>query len=145
MDTGTISSTDVIERLAAAVDRHDLDAIVACFQPDYLNETPVHPRRGFQGSDQVRRNWGQILGAVPDISCERLRTVEAGAAVWTEWDMHGTRVDGSPHHMRGTTIMDVRDGRIASARFYLEPVDEGGPSIDGAVGEHLGAPSRSEA
>lgn len=42
----------VIDRLVTAVNHHDLDGLVDCFGDDYLNETPVHPQRGFRGSEQ---------------------------------------------------------------------------------------------
>ena len=35
--------------------------------------------------------------------------------------------------MRGVTVNEVVDGRIAALRFYLEPVEEAGPDADGAV------------
>ena len=51
----------MIERLRRATDAHDVEAIVACFTDDYVNETPAHPARGFVGRDQVRANWSRIL------------------------------------------------------------------------------------
>lgn len=36
----------VIDALVRAVNEHDLEAVVACFHEDYVNETPVHPLRG---------------------------------------------------------------------------------------------------
>ena len=58
--------------------------IVACFAPDYRNETPVHPARDFIGSDQVRRNWTQILATIPDVSCEIVASVTSGQTIWTD-------------------------------------------------------------
>lgn len=40
----------LVHRMQQAVDHHDLDAVVDCFTPDYRNETPAHPGRGFEGS-----------------------------------------------------------------------------------------------
>jgi hypothetical protein len=40
--------------LQRATDARDLEALVACFAPDYRNETPAHPERGFTGREQVR-------------------------------------------------------------------------------------------
>ena len=122
-----------VERLVAATNAHDLDALVACFADYYVNETPVHPARGFTGRGQVRRNWTQIFGAVPDIRTQVLRRAEDGDTVWTEWEMRGTRPDGSPHLMRGVIVFTVHDGLIAAARFYLEPVDERPDGVDAAV------------
>ena len=53
----------VVRRLIEATNRRDLTSMVACFAPDYRNETPVHPSRGFVGREQVRRNWVQIFAA----------------------------------------------------------------------------------
>ena len=45
----TSNPLEVIEHLARVTSDHDLDAIVACFAEDYLNQTPAHPLRGFRG------------------------------------------------------------------------------------------------
>lgn len=53
--------------------------------------------------------------------------------MWTEWEHHGTRRDGSAHRMRGVIIFGVREGSIATARFYLEPVDDTEDGVDAVV------------
>ncbi len=121
---------EVVERLVAAVNAHDLDGLVACFSENYVNETPVHPLRGFTGNAQVRTNWSQIFGGVRDIKAQVLRTSEDGDLVWTEWDMSGTRADGGPFAMRGVVIFGVSEDLITSARFYLEPVEEETGDVD---------------
>jgi hypothetical protein len=128
----------VVDRLIAATNDHDLDAIVDCFSPDYVNETPAHPARGFTGRDQVRRNWTMILGAVPDVRAEIVRRAVDGATVWTEQEHRGTRPDGSPHLMRGVLIFTVADDLITHLRFYLEPVDVDGKSTDEVVRRQFG-------
>jgi ketosteroid isomerase-like protein len=120
----------VIERLLAAVNGHDLEGLVDCFDSDYVNETPVHPLRGFTGNDQVRTNWSQIFGGVRDIEAKVLRTAEEGDVVWTEWDMTGTRTDGGPFAMAGVVIFGVTGDVISSARFYLEPVEQASGDVD---------------
>lgn len=123
----------VVERLRDASNAHDLEGIVACFAADYRNETPLHPARGFVGIEQVRRNWTQILAAIPDVSTAIVASVAEGDTVWSEWEHRGTRPDGSSHLMRGVIVFGVRDRVITSARFFLEPVDEAGESVDVAV------------
>jgi ketosteroid isomerase-like protein len=130
----------LVERLCQATNDHDLEALTRCFALDYRNETPVHPGRGFQGRAQVRRNWEQIFASVPDITA-RVQWVAAGQTVWSEWEMRGTRIDGSPHLMRGVVIFGVDQGQATWARFYLEPVQDGGDGIDAAVRFHLDAAS----
>lgn len=127
----------VVERLCDATNAHDVEGIVACFAADYRNETPLHPARGFVGEAQVRRNWTQILAAIPDVSTEIVASVADGDTVWSEWEHRGTRADGSPHLMRGVIVFGVADGLIASARFFLEPVEDTGEGVDVAVQRHV--------
>ena len=72
----------IIDRLVDATNTHDLDGLVACFTADYVNETPAHPVRGFQGRDQVRRNWAAIFTGVPDISARVTATAVQDDRVW---------------------------------------------------------------
>jgi ketosteroid isomerase-like protein len=126
----------VIDRLVRATNDHDLDALVGCFAEDYVNETPAHPTRGFRGRDQVRRNWEQIFAFVPDLRAEVRRVVD-GDSAWTEWEMTGTRRDGTAHRMRGVIIFGVHDGAVDKARFYLEPVEEVAGTVDDAVRDQV--------
>jgi ketosteroid isomerase-like protein len=127
----------MVDRLVQATNDHDLEALVACFAEDYENETPAHPARGFRGRGLVRRNWEQIFTFVPDLRAEVMQTAVDGDVVWTEWEMTGTRRDGSPHCMRGVVIFSVGDGVARSARFYLEPVDLSGGTVEDAVREQV--------
>lgn len=122
-----------LERLVSAVNRHDIEAIVACFAPGYRNETPVHPARGFAGRDQVRRNWEQLLSLVPDIRVEVLRAVAENDLIFSEWEHRGTRADGSVHLMRGVIIFGVRGSKAEWARFYLEPVQDDSQDVDSFI------------
>ena len=98
----SVSHTPVasIERLRQAVNAHDVDAVVGCFTANYRNETPAHPGRGFTGTAQVRLNWSRIFAGIPDIEAEVVQTSVVGETIWSEWDMHGTRLDGTPEAMR---------------------------------------------
>jgi ketosteroid isomerase-like protein len=123
----------MLERLSRATNDHDLEALAHCFASDYRNETPAHPARGFVGRSQVRKNWEQIFANVPDITAEVVRSSVDGDTVWSEWEMHGTRRDGTEHRMRGVVIFGVDGGRASWARFYLEPVEAGGGDVNDAV------------
>jgi ketosteroid isomerase-like protein len=128
---------EVIGRLVQATNDHDVDAVAGCFADDYENETPVHPGRSFRGREQVRRNWEQIFAFVPDLRAEVTRSTIDGDTAWTEWEMAGTRRDGSAHQMRGIVLFGVRDGVVRWARFYLEPVDLAAGTVDDAVREQV--------
>jgi ketosteroid isomerase-like protein len=141
-DTADGGPAAMVRRLSAATNARDLPGLVACFSPGYRNLTPAHPQRGFTGREQVRRNWEQIFAAIPDLSTELLGSAVDGDTVWTEWEHRGTRPDGSRHHMRGVVIFGVADGLADWARFYLEPVQEGGEDAGAAVGNQVGPGGR---
>ena len=130
-----------LARLLAAVARRDPDAIAACFAADYRNETPAHPARGFTGRDQVRRNWQQILGAVPDLEPRLDRWTQDGSTVWAEWAQSGTRPDGTAFEMCGVVLFELVGQEIQAARFYLEPVDRSDLGIDATVRSQVGSRS----
>jgi hypothetical protein len=76
---------------------------------------------------------------VTDLHATVLRSSFEGSTAWTEWELLGTRADGASFLMRGVVIYELRDGSIASARFYLEPVDEAGADVTEAVRAVVGA------
>lgn len=122
-----------LTKLQEATNSHDLEAVVACFTTDYRNDAPAHPSRAFRGNEQVRRNWRQIFGSVPDVHAAVLGAAVNGPDIWSEWEMKGTRPDGTQHFMRGVIVFGLRGGRAESARFYLEPVEQGCTTADDAV------------
>ena len=132
------SPTACIRSIQRAINQHDLDALTACFDPEYESGFPVHPDRDFRGHAQMRKNWSQIFGAVPDLHAELLRSVEDGDMVWAEWEWLGTRVDGAQFWIRGVTIQWVQQGRVVWVRLYTEPVQATGMGSDAAVAQSLG-------
>jgi ketosteroid isomerase-like protein len=127
------TTTVVAEQLLVAMNAHDIDAFVACFDEDYDSAQPAHPDRAFRGSDQVRRNWSAVFEGTPDFRAELVRADGADGAEWSEWRWHGTHPDGSVLDMAGVIVAGIRDGRMAWARLYVEPVEREGAGIDAIV------------
>ena len=128
----------VAAALLDAMNAHDIEAFVSLFAADYDSEQPVHPDRAFRGRNQVRANWSAVFAGVPDFRAELVATAVEEDTVWTEWRWHGTHEDGGPLEMAGVIILSVRDGRVAQARLYVEPVQRAGEVIDAAVREMSG-------
>lgn len=116
----------VLERFERAMNEHDVEALVDCFEPDYRSEQPVNPDRDFRGRETVRQRWTSIFASVPDFRAELVRTAVGDDSVWSEWRLQGTRGDGSPIDVRGVMIAGTNDDRIAWARVYWEQVGAGG-------------------
>jgi ketosteroid isomerase-like protein len=115
-----MAAAQALERYEAAMNAHDLEAVLDCFHLDYASVQPLNPDRDFRGRDTVRERWTAILRDVPDFGAELLRSAVDGDEEWGEWRWRGTRADGSAIDVRGVTIVGVRAGRIAWGRFYLE-------------------------
>jgi predicted SnoaL-like aldol condensation-catalyzing enzyme len=99
----------VIERLCEAINQHDPDAMVECFDPDYRSEQPAHPNRGFGGKEQVHENWSGMFESFPDIEVEVLRQSTEGDVVWSEWHWSATDLQ-----MAGVTVMGIREDRLGA-------------------------------
>jgi ketosteroid isomerase-like protein len=114
-----LDGPEVIERLARAMNDHDVDAMTECVREDYASEQPLHPEWNFTGRDQMRKNWSGIFADVPDLEAELIRSAMSGDEVWTEWLMHGTRTDGSPFEYRGMAIWGIQEDLISWGRLYF--------------------------
>ena len=113
----------VIKRMFEAANRHDLEAFLEYFHPDYQSMAPLHPSRDFRGRETVRKNWSGVIANIPDIKLELLRCVSDGETVWAEVHFFGTTREGSRFDLRGVIIHNVQDGQIRWARLYMEPVE----------------------
>lgn len=116
------SQSTVIERLQQAQNAQDLEALLACFSPNFQGNHPLHPERGFQRIEDARKNWFGIFQAIPDFHSELLRSAVEGDTTWAEWHWSGTHHNGTPFGMRGVTILGIQADQIEWARLYMEPV-----------------------
>jgi hypothetical protein len=127
---------EMMNRVLAALNAHDLDAFVDCFAADYRSEQPAHPGRAFAGREKVRENWERVFAGVPDFYAELVAsaTTEDGVEMG-EWSWRGTHTDGEPFAMRGVTVMGIVGREIAWGRLYMEVAESDGPDIDQMVRE----------
>ena len=132
MDTGA-TPIAVVERLRDAMNQHDLEAFLVCFDPNYTSEQPAHPSRGFGGREQVERNWKALFEGIPDFRAELLATASAGDTAWCEWHWTGTRANEARLDIRGVTLFGIQGDRIVSGRLYMEEVEESGANIEETV------------
>ena len=125
----------IVEAMRSALDAHDLDAYLDFFHEDFVGERPRHPGVLVTGRDEVRDSWAEIISDVPDMRVEVPAAVQDGDTYWTEWRMFGTARSGALLEIRGVMIFGVRGGRLAWARTYLEPVEQGGKSLAELIGD----------
>jgi ketosteroid isomerase-like protein len=132
----------LIERLTAAQNAHDLEALLECFHEDYRSEQPLFPARTFQGIDQVRANWSALLEAITDFHAEIVRSAVDGDTVFAEIRWTGVKADGAPFDERGVLVMGIRGDRLAWGRLYVDEVEREDAGIDAAVRRMAGTEDR---
>jgi ketosteroid isomerase-like protein len=125
--------SEIIDRLLAAMNAHDLEAAAALFHKDYHSEQPAHPGRAFVGREQMRANWAAMFAGIPDFHAELIRSVEDGDTTWTEWSWFGNRTDGQSFQVRGVVIFEIKDGVVTDGTLYMEDVERGAVGIEQAV------------
>jgi len=130
--------SDIVDRLAAAINAHDLEAAARLMHPDYRSAQPAHPARAFVGREQMHANWQAMFAGVPDLRAELIRSVDDGNMTWCEWAWTGNRTDGAPFHVRGVTLFEVTGDLITGGRLYMETVEEEGGGIEADVEEMSG-------
>jgi hypothetical protein len=90
----------VTERLLEAMNAHDPQGHLACFNDDYRSEQPAHPARTFSGRKQVRENWSKVYESIPDFRAELLRLAVVAEEEWGGMDL--ARNQGGRDASRGT-------------------------------------------
>jgi hypothetical protein len=133
----------LLERLVEAQNAHDVELFVSCFAIDYRSEQPAHPGREFTGRAQVHDNWSAVFAGVPDFRAELLASCRDDDVEWGEVHWQGHHTDGAVFAMTGVIIATIRDEHIASARLYVEPVEQRDEDIEAAV-EQLYRPPRRD-
>src|SRR3954451_20125130 len=132
----------LVDRVTAAQNAHDPEALLACFHEDYRSEQPQFPARTFQGIDQVRANWSTLLGSIPDFHAEVLRSAVDGDILFMEVGWTGTKGDATSLEERGVIVLGIRDDRIAWGRLYVAEVEREGADIDAVVRGMAGTEDR---
>ena len=125
--------SEVLGRLAVAVNAHDLDAVAGLIHQDYRSEQPAHPGRAFTGRAQMLANWEAMLAGIPDFRAEICRWVQDGDTTWTEWRWSGSRSDGQAFEMRGVTLFEIAGDQVVAGRLYMEDVERDVAGIEQAV------------
>lgn len=107
-------------RAKSALEHLDADAIVAAYEePFVLEDVPS----GEKITDlEGLRAYFQALFALPNVAFSDVRTYEAEAFAALEWTWSGTkRSTGEGYQVRGASIIELRNGRIARETIYYDP------------------------
>ena len=111
----------MIEEIAAAFDRHDLDAIMSHFADDAIFEAPRGPDpwgQRFIGHDDVRAAFAGRFEGIPDIRYRDDEHFVDGDRGASEWTLSGTTRGGDRIVVRGCDLWTFRDGKVVKKDSY---------------------------
>src|SRR5215204_5849433 len=112
-----------VERLQEAINRHDPDTMLACFDPDYESEQPGLRRQGTGAQELVGhvRELPRPRGRGAEAEHRRTRRVDRVAL-----ERHEPADGRRDHHGN-------KGGPDLLARLYMEPVEQAGQDINEAM------------
>jgi hypothetical protein len=103
--------SDVVDRVVAAINAHDVESFAACYAEDATIEDG-YDRVGIRGRDELRVRYGAMFERFPALHVEpRWRTTVGEFVVQEE------TVDGRGDHTRHVAVYLVRDGVIVRERL----------------------------
>jgi ketosteroid isomerase-like protein len=121
-DTTTATTLATVERFNAALNQHDVDAVMALMTIDCVFENTYPPPDGerFTGQAAVRAFWAGMLRDSPAAHFTIEEIFAAGDRCTVRWRYDYASADGASGHIRGADIFRVRDGKVAEKLSYVK-------------------------
>jgi ketosteroid isomerase-like protein len=108
----------LLDRFTAALNAHDLDAVMTFVTDDIVFEStsPAPDGTRYMGRDAVAGVWSDLLVSTPDanFAVEEQFCLDADRAI-VRW-----RYDWGDGHVRGVDVLRVRGGKICESLAYVK-------------------------
>lgn len=110
-----------VDSFNAAINRHDLDAVMNAMTDDCVFENTAPPPDGgrFVGADAVRSFWQKFFTNNPDAVFEAEEIIATGDRCVVRWIYRKTK-DGKPWHLRGVDVFKIKNGKVAEKLAYVK-------------------------
>jgi ketosteroid isomerase-like protein len=108
----------LLDQFTAALNAHDLDAVMALVTDDIIFEStsPAPDGTRHVGRAEVAKVWGDLLASTPNTNF----TVEEQFCVGADRAIVRWRYDWGDGHVRGVDVIRVRDGKIRESLAYVK-------------------------
>ncbi|TDD32035.1 hypothetical protein E1286_44135 [Nonomuraea terrae] len=125
--------SDVVDRLIAAVNAHDMEACLRCYS---VAATMVGPEMQAEGRAQITSYHAHVWDGIPDVSITVWDRISNGDRVAVETTFNGTHTgpfliaggrviepSGRRVSFRGCWIFTVEDNLIITHRLYFDQLE----------------------
>jgi ketosteroid isomerase-like protein len=117
IDDQTASTLATLARFSAALERRDVDGLIAEMTDDVVLESPGPAPDGerYEGAVAVREFFTRFFDANPAAKFDEEEVFAAGDRCLVRW-----RYDWGAGHVRGVDLLRLRDGRIFETLGYVK-------------------------
>lgn len=109
----------LIHEIVAAYNARDLDSLIARYHRDITYWSALGGLQ--EGITAVRDHLEHLHQTLPDERMRALAVITDGDLVVAEFESTGTSPLGRPYRIEFTEVFELRDGKVASIRVYLDP------------------------
>ena len=124
------TGNDLWKEFEALLVRHEVDGLVSLYTSGAVWDAPA---MRLEGAEAIRAYYETYFKSCSDTRIETSRVIEDGAIVvaeWTSWDTNtgpvtlpdGTEIaaTGKTMELPGVSVVEVRNGRFATVRDYVD-------------------------
>jgi ketosteroid isomerase-like protein len=115
-------NVEIVRRVVAALNAHDLDGYLACCTEDVELHTPLEPFVGVYKRRHGIRQWlADVEDSAPDFHIDLLDVKAIGDQVlaFAQWESSG-RTSGISMTGEITNAYDLMDGKIKRVRVFAD-------------------------
>jgi ketosteroid isomerase-like protein len=121
MTESDLETARVVEAFNEAVNRHDVDAMVALTHPRLVFEGTAPPDgERLVGHEQVRSFWERLFAESPHARVETESLFTAGQSCTVLLNFVFDSTDPASGHVRGVDVLRVEDGLITEKLSYVK-------------------------
>lgn len=119
--TSTDETRYAIERFHDAVNRHDVDAVLAAMTEDCHFESTLPPDGDhYDGAAAIGAFFRKLFEAATERSFDVEELVTAGDRAVMRWRHRWIDSSGTAGQVRGVDVFRVRDGKVAEKLSYVK-------------------------
>ena len=114
-------SSEVLQQLFDAFNRHDLDGVLSLMTEDCVFEGAAGPEAfgaRFIGHAEVGAAFEEVWKTFPDVQWANDKHFVADGMGVSEWTLVGTREDGVRIEADGVDLFTFIDGKIATKKAF---------------------------
>lgn len=121
-DVLTLATIAAVQRFHEAINRRDVEVVMANMTEDCVFENTVPPPDGerFEGREAVRAAWETFFQSSSHTAFEIEEMIAVGDRATVRWLYRWIDATGKAEHVRGVDVVRVRDGKVAESLAYVK-------------------------